>query len=326
MKIVTETLDTKKGMIKYISQELIKLIDIVPGEIKKISLSLDLNRPAYISVEKKVENEKATFVCIWEERSGTTIYENISTDKTKLVEDVTNMLAAQEEKFRKNKECFEKKCYSAYQLDWMMSHGYSLDDLYRVMLKYEKEMFDPEDFIKDGEERSFDFDESDLERSAMQARDILLFEQGFGNGSIFACMNEFLNHEYRDAYYMKHLFDNLSDKDNMVRMYEIYTGIQLSSVPEFSVDTKAGIINAYRNCDNGAPGVIVMLQPKAYEDAIDCASVTVYEEPGYRTEDNEGDMDVVIHTYGDAFDENYTNKEIIRRNDVISALGTAAHV
>ena len=323
MEIVTETLDTKKGMIKYISQELIKLIDIVPGEVKKIYLPLDLNRPAYISVEKKVENEKAAFVCTWEERSGITVYENISTEKTKLVEDVTNMLAAQEEKFRKNKECFEKKCYSAYQLDWMMSHGFSLDDVIKAL---------KESLIDQLNEEGEDCDNyaigtaSEMENYFTCAEEEFLQESGFGNGSIFACMNEFLNHEYHDAYYMKHLFDNLSDKDNMVRMYEIYTGIRLGSVPEFSVDTKAGIINAYKNCDNGAPGVIVMLQPKAYEDVIDCASVTVYEEPGYRTEDNEGDMDVVIHAYGDAFDENYTHKEIIRRNDVISALGTAAHI
>ena len=36
-------------------------------------------------------------------------------------------------------------------------------------------------------------------------------------------------------------------------------------------------------------------------------------------------MDVSVATWGDATTEEYTSKEIIRREDVIAGLGTAAH-
>ena len=86
------------------------------------------------------------------------------------------------------------------------------------------------------------------------------------------------------------------------------------------VKTDAGVIRAYANTDPGQPGIIVMLRPEGYFSEIDCSSVTVYEDPEYRTKDNEGDMDVVIHTYGDAYSEDYSGKDILRRGDLVQAL------
>nr|WP_297765856.1 hypothetical protein [uncultured Butyrivibrio sp.] len=215
MVVVIKPIDTLKGTIDYICTELRKCIHLQEGKEAKINLSLDLTKPEYILVKR--ETEMFRFYLKWY-RNGNFISFYVSENEERMIGHVTEMVAGMAAVYEK--EQLEQKCYEAYKLDWMMSHGYSLDDLYRAMLKYEKEMFDPEDFIEDGEERSFDFDESDLERSAMQARDILLYEQGFGSGSIWACKNEFLDHEYRDADYMRSLFGRMRDGKKLKEQYE----------------------------------------------------------------------------------------------------------
>ena len=88
------------------------------------------------------------------------------------------------------------------------------------------------------------------------------------------------------------------------------------------VPTSAGVLKAYKSADPGQPGIVVMLQPKGYNYDIDVSYVSVYEEEGYRTADNERAEDVVIMTYADATQEDYTDKQIIRREDIIAGLGT----
>ncbi len=88
------------------------------------------------------------------------------------------------------------------------------------------------------------------------------------------------------------------------------------------IETSAGILRAYRNSDPDQPGICVMLQPAGYEEEIDAAFVSVYENSEYQTGDKERPEDVVIMSYGDATSEDYTVKEIIRREDVIAGLGT----
>ena len=87
-----------------------------------------------------------------------------------------------------------------------------------------------------------------------------------------------------------------------------------------SVDTSAGIIRAYKLTDPGNPGICIMLQPAGYEQEIDVAHVSVYEDTEYATSLKERPLDVVIHTYGDASTEDYTTKEIIRREVVMDSL------
>jgi len=45
-----------------------------------------------------------------------------------------------------DRSIFEQKCYETYQLDWLISHGYSLNDLYKEMLDCISEALDPVDF------------------------------------------------------------------------------------------------------------------------------------------------------------------------------------
>ncbi len=234
------------------------------------------------------------------------------------------MAKAKEEKQMNNignvteKEQFEKKCYEMYQLDWMMSHGYSLSNLFDVMLQYEKEMFQREDFIEDGDEKTFDFDEDDLERSAVQARDIFLYEQGFGSGTIFACFGEFLDHEYLDVDYMKHLFETqVAEADALKRQYQMYTG---NWIPEqkMELNTTAGSLLVYESEAPENPGVIVMLKPNGVDDVIDVAQVLVYETKeaimtAPVTTYGITPKDVAILLYDDATTEDYTDVKVLKR-------------
>ena len=120
------------------------------------------------------------------------------------------------------------------------------------------------------------------------------------------------------------LFEKDRNTEMMKRLYLRYTRNRefstFESIPEMSVETTAGILNTYKSCDPGQPGVVVMLKPEGYDFEIDCSYVSVYENPEYRTKDSEGDKDVVIMSYGDATTEDYTTKEIIRRADIEEGL------
>jgi len=88
------------------------------------------------------------------------------------------------------------------------------------------------------------------------------------------------------------------------------------------VKTSAGVIRAYESMDPGQPGICVVFQPAGYDCEIDMSYVSVYEDSEYVTKDNERPVDVVIMTYGDCHTEDYTRKEIIRREDIMEALNT----
>ena len=69
-----------------------------------------------------------------------------------------------------------------------------------------------------------------------------------------------------------------------------------------------------------------MLQPAGYEDEIDVCMAEVVEDEGYGISYTGSPVDVSVITWGDATSEDYTSKEVIRREDVIAGLGTAAHL
>lgn len=221
------------------------------------------------------------------------------------------------------KEAFEKKCYELYQLEWMMSHGYSLNDLYNAMLEYEKDMFAPGDFRASDGSLSYEteFSEEDLERAGTQAKDHLLFGDGFGGGMIWASQDKFLSAEYLDPDYMKWLFETQVDTeaDKLKKLYRDYTGTDLESRHDLKVHTSAGVLKAYRTNDPGQPGICVMLEPAGFDTEIDMAFVSVYEDPGYATE-GERPVDVAIMCYADPGSEDYTSKDIVKRENICQAL------
>ena len=332
MEIITQTIDTKKRLIDYICDELRKCIHLQPGQREKINLSLNLTKPEFFVVEK--DESRGVFSLGWYKDNVFITNTKISTDINEMAKDVEGMVneMSRHAAIEAEKESFQERCYELYQLEWMMSHGYSLDDLYKCMLKYEKEMFDPMDFRDSNGDLSYEneFSESGLERSAMQARDIFLFAQGFGKGHIFAGKSEFLTNEYLDAAYMKWLLETKVDDeaDKLKDLYRKYTGIDLSGCCELKVHTTAGTLKAYKSEIPDNPGIIIMLQPKGYKDYenIDVAQALVYETdellPLQPVEERDmTPLDVKVLVYGDAKTEDHTSAEIIKRKDIEKGLG-----
>lgn len=209
MEIVTNTINTLQMNAKMVAIKIRDLIqsEEVNGEVK---FSLDLTKPSlvqifirrfpgredaaadlrYVHFPWSNDIAQQTIEHIYK-KTGIQVQNEVVTWLRDVVEPAI--------KLEGRKDAFEEACYSAYQLDWMISHGHSLSNLYKVWLEYEQESFDPDDFNEKP------FDESDLERAMMQARDVLLYERGFGESQIFASKNEFLTHEFQDSDYMEHL-------------------------------------------------------------------------------------------------------------------------
>lgn len=88
-----------------------------------------------------------------------------------------------------------KKYYQMYQLDWLIQHGHSLEELIDEIHQWR------ENAIKNGDAQP--------EVSIKTVFENWLEESAF-DGECFACFEEFMTHEYLDISYMFYL---LSDKD-----------------------------------------------------------------------------------------------------------------
>lgn len=312
MEIITQTIDTNKRTIDYLCDELRKCIHLQPGQREKINLSLNLTKPEFFVVEK--DESRGVFSLGWYKDNVFITNTKISTDINEMAKDVEGMVneMSRHAAIEAEKESFQERCYELYQLEWMMSHGYSPDDLYKCMLKYEKEMFDPMDFRDSNGALSYEneFSESGLERSAMQARDIFLFAQGFGKGHIFAGKSEFLTNEYLDAAYMKWLFETKVDDeaDKLKDLYRKYTGIDLCTSCDLKLNTLAGDLKVYRNMDPKYKGIKVTLKPSGLDDEVLVAVV----------ENAEG-LNIGIQTYADAENDEPTTNETLCRESIEAA-------
>ncbi len=108
-------------------------------------------------------------------------------------------------------EVFAEKCYHAYQLHWMLQHGYSLNDLFEAQCNNLSELYDPED---------------DLDTMMENARDDIIFNTGIKGGEIFACEEEFYETEYLNEDYMSILLrivDPGTANENL-NLWKRYTG------------------------------------------------------------------------------------------------------
>ncbi len=235
MEFITQTINTKDMTVRLIVATLYKFVE--EGKTNgRINLSLDLSHPEYIEVTMKglhVETDelKPSFAYCQYFREGQEIYSaNISLDTT-LQEEIESILDIVAEHV--DKEIFEQKCYEAYQLDWMMRHGYSLSDLYKVQLKYMKEVFDEEVLYGVGNFNINNFKKDALDYMMSQARDTILFQKGFAGTEVFASKDEFLITEYLYPDYMIRLLDNMPDSSNMKKKYEYYTEVSLTKLQEY---------------------------------------------------------------------------------------------
>lgn len=209
------------------------------------------------------------------------------------------------------KEEFENKCYEVYKLNWMISHGYSLRDYLNALILEDEEASNSGNYPEGDARDIFESLDSRFE-----------YDTGF-NGTIWVCKEEFLDAEFNDEEYMAVLLSQMPEANMMRDFYRTKYG-KLLPEEHLDVYTSAGVLKAYKLKDPGNPGICVMLQPAAYEEEIDVTQASVYEDKDYATE-GERSVDVVIHSWGDATTEDYTTKEIIRREEVIAGLGTALH-
>lgn len=317
MKIITEEMNTSKMNIEMIKNQLTTLMETPREEGNypkscKINLSLNRTEPHYIeAVLMSGENGEFFHLDYFRKVPDGTVKATYTGDVflTTADKDIDIMLQAIAAQIDAEKEEFYDRCYQAYQLDWMISHGYSIDDFYDAIKVS----------VVDQVAEGYNIDSSSRAENAMQCAVEEFHDAGFGSGTLWACKDEFLDNEYLDMAYMKSLFEHMCNTEMMKRLYLRYTQNRefttFESIPEMSLETTAGTLNVYKSC-HGQPGVVVMLKPEGYNFEIDCSYVCVYEKPEYRTKDNEGCKDVVVVSYGDATTENYTTKEIIRRKDI----------
>jgi hypothetical protein len=100
---------------------------------------------------------------------------------------------------------FKKRCYELYQLDWMMTHGYSLQDAFNILRNGYAESCASGD-IDGGTDYNDDFD----------VIEEYFEEQGFC-GEIFVCEDEFYDCEYQDTEYMEYLLpEDMLEQYNMI--------------------------------------------------------------------------------------------------------------
>lgn len=108
-----------------------------------------------------------------------------------------------------DKEKFKQKCYEAYQLDWMISHGHSLSELFNII----------KDNLLNTAEYDFPKNKGMLADIIEGSREHFLYENGF-NGSLYVCKDEFLLTEFLDQGYMIHLLRMMPEFETNKRIWE----------------------------------------------------------------------------------------------------------
>lgn len=101
---------------------------------------------------------------------------------------------------------FKMACYEAYKLDWMISHGFTLQDYLKQVSEIE-EVDRANDTYPEGS--TYDY----LESANCD------FEQTGFNGECWACFDEFLNTEFEDTNYMNHLIEMMPNTDALKEIY-----------------------------------------------------------------------------------------------------------
>ena len=91
------------------------------------------------------------------------------------------------------KKELKKFAYKQYQLDWMRTHGYSIDDIIKELNNIYQECEDTED------------------RCPQKLYDEFEEEYGF-RGSLWVCFDEFCGAEFLDNNYMEHILTSIFDR------------------------------------------------------------------------------------------------------------------
>lgn len=86
----------------------------------------------------------------------------------------------------------KEKAYQLYKIDWLSSHGYTLDDVLKKVWTIINHV-------------GFDIE---VEADLLDA-----FEEVGFNGEIYACFDEFIDNEYQDNHYMEYLLGGTESND-----------------------------------------------------------------------------------------------------------------
>lgn len=197
-------------------------------------------------------------------------------------------------------EQFEDKCYRAYQLDWMISHGYTLDD-YRKNLS---------DLAGEAIEENASNMPADAEETAslIEYADTAFQEEMGFCGSLFACKGEFLYAEYLDPDYMDGLLSAMDDSKQYKAMWERFTGLKLKVTntlipgPTYNMPIKNGHLDIFVSQDPNYPGIDIQYISDKEDELPDDE---LHTRPRVLIENNEGVLRAVA--WADPSQEDYTD-------------------
>ena len=106
------------------------------------------------------------------------------------------------------KSVFEKKCYEAYKLRWMLAHGETLKELLHTI----------GDMAAESVEDNAAMNENSAKALLSEAHNTFIMETGF-DGSLWVCLDEFLQAEFQDPGYMMGLIELMDDHEEMWKFY-----------------------------------------------------------------------------------------------------------
>ena len=106
------------------------------------------------------------------------------------------------------KSVFEKKCYEAYKLRWMLAHGETLKELLHTI----------GDIAAESVEDNAAMNENSAKALLSEAHNTFIMETGF-DGSLWVCLDEFLQAEFQDPGYMMGLIELMDDHEEMWKFY-----------------------------------------------------------------------------------------------------------
>lgn len=109
------------------------------------------------------------------------------------------------------KSVFEKKCYEAYKLRWMIAHGETLKELFYTISDIAAESVEDHATITATSENN-------TKALLSEAHNTFIMETGF-DGSLWVCLEEFLQTEFRDHGYMMSLIELMDDHEEMWKFY-----------------------------------------------------------------------------------------------------------
>lgn len=156
------------------------------------------------------------------------------------------------------KSVFEQKCYEAYKLRWMLAHGETLKELLHTIGDIAAESTEEHAMVAATSESS-------AKALLSEAHNTFIMETGF-DGSLWVCLEEFLQTEFQDPGYMMSLIELMDDHEEMWRFYcehyipekqEYYVTMKVEGrfiarvLAETIKEAKELAISEYENADFG---------------------------------------------------------------------------